>query len=216
MKTYKLTRILLVGLTALCTLAGAENEKKEKKRSDVSGFPFWTSQKRGHVPQFVPGLNAALQLTDAQRLQIATAQEEMMNDAAVRAARGISKNDPTATTEQRDKARAALEAAAARMHEKVASILTTEQKALITKVNAAYAAATEDTGIVYADKCASIKADEAARKRIQEEKNHDIEEQFLHKLDGILSAEQRDAVARAGEEEAQRMAKAAGVKKPVK
>lgn len=90
------------------------------------------------------------------------------------------------TAEQREKARAAQEAATARLHEKVATILTAEQKALIEKINAAYSGAVEDTGVVYADKFASVKADEAARRRLQEDKNQDTEEQFFHKLDGSV------------------------------
>jgi hypothetical protein len=212
MKTHSFLTLLLVGLTTLAAL-GAE---QKQKRSDVADFPFWTSAKRGYVTAFVPGLNATLQLTDAQREQIAKARDEMANDAAVQAARGISKSDPSVTAEQRDKARATMDAATARLREQVASILTPEQKALIEKINAAYAAAVEETGIVYADKFASVKADEAARRRIQEEKSQDTEEQFLHKLDGILTESQKAALARAGEEEQQRNAKAATAKKPVK
>ena len=213
MKAYSIVTALLIGFTAFASLGAAD---KEKKRSDVLDHPFWTSQKRGFVAQFIPGLNTALQLTDAQREQIATARDEMSNDEAVKAARGISKNDPKVTTEQREKARVVLDEASVRLHEKVAKILTSEQNALIEKINAAYATAVEDTGVVYADKFASVKADEAARRRIQEEKAQDIEEQFLHKLDGILSPAQRDAMTRAGEEEAQRSATTATTKKPVK
>jgi Spy/CpxP family protein refolding chaperone len=201
---------LIAGLTAITTVSAAE-----KKASTVGDYPFWTSKKRGNVGQFVPGLNAVLQLTDAQREQIAAARDEMANNEEVKAARGISKSDPSVTAEQRDKARAAIEAATTRLREKVATILTPEQKELIEKINAAYAAAVEDTGIVYADKFASVKADEAARRRIQDEKNQDIEEQFFHKLDGILTASQREAMSRAAEEEA-RSASAATAKKPAK
>jgi hypothetical protein len=200
---------LIAGLIALTTISAAE-----KKASTVGDYPFWTSKKRGYVGQFVPGLNAVLQLTDAQREQIAAAREEMANDESIKAARGISKSDPTVTAEQRDKARAVIEAATTRLREKVATILTPGQKDLIEKINAAHAAALEDTGIVYAEKFASVKADEAARRRIQEEKNQDIEEQFFHKLDGILTASQKEAMARAAEEE-ERSA-AAATKKPAK
>jgi hypothetical protein len=212
MKLPPFLTTLLAGLTALATLGAAEKQKA----SGAGDYPFWTSKKRGYVGQFVPGLNAALQLTDAQKEQIAAARDEMANDEALKGARGLAKNDPSVTAEQREKARAAMEAATTRLNEKVAKILTAEQKALIEKINATYAAVVEDTGIVYADKFASVKADEAARKRIQDEKNQDIEEQFFHKLDAILSPAQRDAMKRAAEEEEQRSAKAAVTKKPAK
>jgi Spy/CpxP family protein refolding chaperone len=212
MKSNRIIIPLLVAILALTTVHAAEKEK----RANISDYPFWTMKKRGAVPQLAPGLNAVLGLTDAQVQQIAAAREEMSNDEAVKAARSIPKSDPNVTAEQREKGRAAMEAASARLREKVAAILTAEQKTLIEKINAAYASAVEDTGVVYADKFASVKADEAARKRIQEEKNQDIEEQFFHKLDALLSPSQKEAMKRAAGEEQERNAKAATVKKPAK
>jgi hypothetical protein len=187
----------------------------KEKALDVADYPFYASAKRGAVPQFVPGLNAVLQLTPAQQEQISAARVEFLNDESLKAARGISKNDPSVTNEQREKARATLDAATARLRDRVAAILSPEQKALIEKINQAYAAAVEDTGIVYADKFATVKADEVARRRIQEEKAQDTEEQFLHKLDAILTPAQREAMKTAAEAE-QRRAEAAPAKKPVK
>jgi hypothetical protein len=204
--------LLLTGFTALGTLVAAEKQAT----TDLSNYPFWSSKKRGATTQFVPGLTAALQLSDAQKKDIAAARDEILNDEAVKAARGISKSDPNVTAEQRDKARATVDAANARLRERVAAILTPEQKSLVEKINAAYASANDDTGIVYEEKFASVKADEAARRRIQEEKNQDIEEHFYSKLDGILSTSQKEAMTRAAEEEVKRSATAAGTKKPVK
>ena len=212
MKAHPFLTSLLVGTIALATLGAAEKQKL----SGVGDYPFWTSKKRGYTGQFVPGLNTALQLSDAQKEQIAAARDAMSNDEEVKAARGISKNDPSVTAGQREKARAAMEAATARLHERVAAILTPEQKALIEKINAAYAGAVEDTGIIYAEKFASIKGDEAARKRLQDEKNQDTEEHFLHKLDALLSPAQKETMKRAADDEEQRNAKAAATKKPAK
>ena len=212
MKTHPFLTTLLAGITALATVGAAEKQKI----SPLGDYPFWTSKKRSFTGQFVPGLNAALQLTDAQKEQIAAARDEMANDEGAKAARGLSKNDPSVTAEQREKGRAAMDAATARMAAKVATILTAEQKALIEKINAAYAAAVEDVGIIYADKFASVKADEAARKRLQDDKNQDTEEHFLRKLDALLSPAQKEAMKRAAAEEEQRNAKAAATKKPVK
>jgi Spy/CpxP family protein refolding chaperone len=203
---------LLIGSTTFPFLNAAEKQKA----SAGDDYPFWSAKKRGYVGEFVPGLNAVLELTDAQRQQLAAARDEMSGDEAVKAARSMAKSDPNVTAEQRDKARATIEAANARLREKVAAILTPDQKALIEKINAAYAAAVEETGIVYADKFASVKADEAARRRIQEEKNQDMEEQFLQKLDGILTASQKEAMNRTAQEEEQRAANTATKRKPAK
>ena len=179
MKTHPFLTLLLAVITALGTLGAAEKQK----RPDVTDYPFWTAKKRGYVAQFVPGLTAVLELSDAQKERIAAARDEMSNDEAMKAARGISKSDPSVTAEQRDRARAALEAATARLREKVAAILTAEQKALIDKINAAYAAAVEGYG------------------------------QFLHKLDGLLAPGQKEAMKVAAEREERQNAKAAAVKK---
>lgn len=167
--------MLLAGAWPLFTSSAAE----PGKRPDVTDFPFWTAKKRGYVSQFVPGLTAALQLTDEQKQAIAAAREEWSNDEGLKSARSISKSDPSVTADQREKARATIDAATARLRERVDAILSPEQKAVIEKINKAYAAAVDDVGIVYQDKFASVKADEAARRRIQQEKNQDTEEQFL-------------------------------------
>jgi hypothetical protein len=210
MKASILIWAAFAGLTVIGTVGAAEKQKK----ADVSGFPFWKSDKQPHSPPFVPGLNAALELTDAQKEQISAAQNDFNNDEAVKASRALKKGDPSVTDEQRDKARAAMEAATTRLHEKVNGILTPEQRALVEKINAARAAASEEVGIVYKDKF-SIKGDEAARRRVMEEKNQDLAEGFLGKLDVLLSASQKEAMARAAAEEEQRM-KTAVNKKPQK
>lgn len=211
MKTSFLIWAAFAGLTVIGTVGAAEKQKK----ADITGFPFWKSEKQPHAPPFVPGLNAALELTDAQRDQLAAAQNDFNNDEAVKASRALRKDDPSVTAEQRDKARAAMEAATTRLHEKVNGILTPEQRVMVEKINAARAAAVEEVGIVYKDKFGTIKADEAARRRVMEEKNQDLAEGFLGKLDVLLSATQKDAMARAAAEEAQRM-KAALNSKPQK
>lgn len=75
MKNY-IVILLMAGLTAI-TVAGAA---EKTKASTVTDYPLWSSKKRGFVPQFVPGLTAVLQLTDAQREKIAAARDEMSND----------------------------------------------------------------------------------------------------------------------------------------
>jgi len=203
---------LFAAFTALATVGAAEKQKA----SAFDDYPFWTSKKRGNVGQFFPGLTATLQLTASQKDQISAARDEMGNDEGVKAARGISKNDPSITAEQRQKARETLDTATKRLNDRVTAILTPEQKTLIEKINVAYAAAVEETGVIYEEKFGSVKADEAARRRVQEEKNQDIEEHFFHKLDGILSAAQKDAMNSAAKEEEQRRAQAGGTKKTPK
>ena len=70
MKARSLFTVLFVAITVIGTGGAAEKQKK----ADITGFPFWKSEKQPHAAPFVPGLNAALELTDAQREQIADAQ----------------------------------------------------------------------------------------------------------------------------------------------
>ena len=102
------------------------------------------------------------------------------------------------------------------MRDKVDVTLTPDQKTLIERINAAYAAAVEETGILYADRFASVKGDEAGRQRLQEEKKQATETQFREKLHRILTGSQKEAMTRAAEEEEQLHAKAAASKKPLK
>lgn len=200
MKTHLLA---IVCLTAVSALALAAPEK-EGKRPGVTDYPFWSTPKRPDSPQFIPGLNAILQLTPEQEEKIAAARSEAANDEEVKAARTMGKGNPSATPEQREKARAVVEAASTKLRERVKAVLTPEQLALIGKVNGAYQASHEEIGTIYEEKYASVKADEAARRRLQDEKNQDVEDNFLHKLDGLLSPEQKDAMTRAAEDEQRR------------
>src|SRR5437762_427297 len=101
MRARSFLAIFLAGISALTAQGAADKQKSP----NVTDYSFWSAKKRGSVAQFVPGLNAVLQLTDAQKEQIATAREEVSNDEAVKAARQISKNDPAVTAEDREKAR---------------------------------------------------------------------------------------------------------------
>src|SRR4051812_43066396 len=117
------TRTLHIGLLAGIITVAIIMSAAAQKAPTIGDYPFWSAQKRGAVGQFVPGLNSVLQLSDAQTQQIAAARNEMANDEGVKAARGISKSDPTVTPEQREKVRATMDAATARLQEKVATIL---------------------------------------------------------------------------------------------
>jgi hypothetical protein len=141
--------------------------------------------------------------------QIVAARTEVTNDPAVVASRGLPKNDPSVTNEQREKARAANEAANAKLKDRVAAILTPAQNELIAKINKAYADTVEEIGTVYSEKFANTKGVEGARERVMQEKQQDTIDRFQSKLDTILNAEQKEAMARAAETEQRRSAQAA-------
>lgn len=217
MKTNPFLIALVASLIAFPAVA-AEKEKETKQKSGPIDYPFWNAKKRADAPQFVPGLNAALQLTPGQEEKIDAARSELNNDEGLKPYRSLAKGDPSVTEEQRQKAREAIDAANAKLREKVKSILTPEQNALIAKINKAYEETGDEIGAIYADKFA-VKGDEAARKRVMEEKNQDTIDRFLSKLDTLLTPAQKEAMTRAGEIEKQQNAKAAAAasaKKPSK
>lgn len=209
------TKAFLLHCLAVSVALATADAAEKAKQAGVADYPFYHTKKRGDVAQFVPGLNAALQLTPAQQAQIAAAHEEMLNDDAVKAARSLPKSDPNVTDRQREQARAALEAATARMREKVAAILTSGQQALIEKINATHAAAAEEAAILYESYFSQVK-DEDERRRLHAEQAEDVARLFLRRLDGILTAEQKTAMTRAAEEENRRLAAATKVKTPAK
>ena len=193
MKARKPILPLVLILIATSPIAAAEKQKS----ADVSGHPFWTAPKRGLVPQFVPGLTAVLGLTDAQKQQIAAARTEMENDPGVQAARSFQKGDPNVTDAQREKARADIEAATARMQEKVTAILTVEQKAMIENINGAYTEAAKQVGATYSEKFGAVKVGPEERARMQQSQREEVESLFRHMLDEMLSPEQKEAMAAA-------------------
>jgi len=212
MKIKPLFPVFVVALLATMPFASAQKQKQ----ADVSDHPFFNAHKRGHVAQFVPGLTAALLLTDAQKQRIVTARDEVLGSEPVAGARRISKNDPTVTAEQRDAARQALETAAATLRDRVGAILTAEQKALIERINKTFADTSELTSILYEERLVSAKGDDLLQARLREEAKAELEEAFLKKLNGVLSTEQMAAMAGAAEAEQQRTKASAAIKKPVK
>ena len=212
MNIIPLPVLLAAAITATTFTPVAQKEK----RADVTGFAFFTAKKRGAVPQFVPGLTAALQLSEQQKEQLVAARDELLSNDEVAAARRLPKSDPSITTEQREKARTAVEAANAKLRDRVKAILTPEQQSLVEKINQLYAVISEESAISYQDRYGAIKDDPAARNQLREEQAEDVEAQFVRKLSTILSPEQRQAMATAAKNEKERELTAAAYKKPAK
>ncbi|HEY6168123.1 MAG TPA: hypothetical protein VI454_08795 [Verrucomicrobiae bacterium] len=212
MKIKPLFLALVVGLFTAAPSALAQ----KLKTSDVSDYPFFNAHKRGQVAQFSPGLTAALLLTDAQKQGIAAARDEVFGAGPVANARRVSKSDPSVTAEQREAARKVVDAANATLRERVGAILTAEQKALIERINKAFADASELTSINYEERFVGAKGDDVLMARLREEAKEELDETFLKQLKKVLNAEQTAAMARAAEIEQQRSKATTSYKKPVK
>jgi hypothetical protein len=174
---------IALSVLAVVLLAGS-SPAADKKPSQLRQFPFWSSPKQPHARAFVPGLQAALQLTPEQIEKIEAACHETIDKPENK-----GKNAPGAA------------AARDQLFEKVAGILTADQKKLIEKVNDAYARAISDLQDDFQPQFASTKGNPDEAQKVREAYSKAIVESFEKKLDGILSNEQREAVKKAAEQE---------------
>lgn len=175
---------------------------KPQKVPDVSGIPFFTVVKRGHVPQMVPGLTGAFLLNDTQKADIVTAYDEVFNSPDVQAAKRLQKGDPKVTAADREAARRTLGKADAQFHERLEGLLTGDRKELIGKMNHAY----EDAGLGL--KPAGKGGKDAGSMQTA------INEAFLKALEKILTVEQKQGMAAAAAEEALRASNTKKAGKP--
>ena len=76
------------------------------------------------------------------------------------------------------------------------------QRALIDQINGLHAAALEETAILYGPRFGTVKNDEAARLRLQEEVRNSTDEVFRRNLERDLTAGQKAVMAHAAEDEA--------------
>ena len=179
-------------LAALVIAAGfvapaAGTEKKPALRN----FPFWTAPKTPHARAFVPGLQAALQLTPDQIAKIEAACHDTIDTPEARTKQGAG-------------------AANDKLHALVADILTPEQKKLIEKMNDSFARVSADQIEDFQPKFGAAKGNAEETAAVREAYQKAVAEQFENRLDQILTAEQREAVKKAAEEEKKRAAENAG------
>ena len=187
-----------VALLVLASLA--PSIAKKAGPPSVTHLPLWTVKGRP-TSQFMPGLTAALLLTEEQQVQLAQAWQETMGSEAVSAAARIVKLDPNATEAQKQAARAVIDAAAANLRQRIDATLTTDQKALIQWINGIYAEAGKAVAAQLEAEYAAAKGDKEAAERLQQKRKEMLESTFLQKLKEILTPEQWAAMMKAAEEE---------------
>ena len=141
-----------------------------------------------------PGIEGAFTITAEQRQKLDALQQEVFGAEAVAAAqktadtKGASKADKNA-------ARKTLRNAEAKLREKAAPVLTAEQKELAKKLNAAFTEVAKALVAEYKDKLSGGKG--ADTKGLGKEMTEKGKAEFAKKLDGILTAEQKAAMAKA-------------------
>ena len=74
--TVRPIRFALLLLT-LCVALACPALAQKQKSNDLTGFPLlWVGKKNPLAGPFIPGLNAALQLSDEQKVKLMAARDE--------------------------------------------------------------------------------------------------------------------------------------------
>jgi hypothetical protein len=110
------------------------------------------------------------------------------------------KGDPNATADELATAATKRAEASEKLFKEVDGILTQEQKALVEKINDAYAKVVADVGDDFQPKFAAAKGNAEDTAALRKELREAVEAAFDKKLGGVLSAEQKKAVDKAAEE----------------
>ena len=169
-----------------------------EKVPTIGNFPFWSAPKREYADQFVPGLNAALMLTPDQIGKLHEARRETIDSEALR---GATRKDPDATEAQRLAASQKVAAAQADLRVRVSNILTAEQRTVIEKANAAYIEVQQTVMQEFQPRLTAAKGNEQANEAAQKELKERFASEFVRKLDGILSSDQKVALEQAAAKE---------------
>jgi hypothetical protein len=185
-----------------------------QKKAELNDFAFWTAPKNPHAHAFVPGLQAALELTPAQIEKILAARASTVDSPEILALK--RKGDPNATADELATAATKRGEAVEKLYKEVDLILTKDQKAMIEKMNDAYDKVVGEVVTEFQAKFAAAKGNAEDMAAVNKELREAIAEAFGKKLDTLLTTEQKKAVEKAAEEEKKRAAANKDKPKPSK
>lgn len=199
---------LLSVLLLLCTVL-AMPALAQKKIGSLGGFPLWTAKKSPLAGPFIPGLNAALLLTEEQKAKLVAAREETLGNAELQKLGASIKQNPNATEADRAAATKAYDEARAQFKTRLETILTAEQRKLVADLSAVYEEVSAATGEAFRDRFAQLKGDKASAAEVYKEASAKTAKDFKARLEGLLS---KDAWAALNQAEAEEIAAASVVK----
>lgn len=196
-------RLSIIVIASLCVATLAE---AQVKKPTIGNFPFWSVPKQEFADQLVPGLNAALLLSDEQIVKLQEARRETIDNEQVR---GKKIKDPNVVVSdaEREARNKKTQEAYANLRTKVSNILTAEQRTLIEQINAAHLEVTKAAAEEFAVQLTSAKGNDDLQKSLQQQKRDRIASKFKAKLEGILSPNQKAAWEKAAAEELANAAK---------
>ncbi len=198
---FRRLSILVIATLCLATLAEAQ-----AKKPAIGNFPFWSVPKQEFADQLVPGLNAALLLSDEQIIKLQEARRETIDNEQLR---GKKIKDPNVTVSdaEREARQKATQEAYANLRTKISNILTAEQRTLIEQINAAHLEVSKAAADEFGVQFTTAKGNEDLQKTLQQQKRDRIASNFKSKLEGILSPNQKAAWEKAAAEELANAAK---------
>ena len=193
MKTHSIRGSVVLVLCAFSLLLPGGAARAQKK-SDLGDFPFWTGKGGSPAGPYAPGLNAALLLTDEQKLKIQEARQETIGSEAVGDAGRKMKTNPNLTDAEREELRKIGDEARAALKEKVKSILTVEQKEFIERASALHGTTAAEVNEEFSAQFASAKGSKADMGAVMKEYQVKLQAEFARKLEAIMTPAQSAAM----------------------
>lgn len=175
-----------------------------QKKLDLGDFPFWTGKGGYAAGPYAPGLNAALLLTDEQKLKIQEARQETIGSAAVGDAGRKMKTNPNLSDAERDALRKIGDDARAALKEAVKAVLTVEQKEFIERATALHGTTAAEVTEEFSARFANAKGDKAAMGEVMKEHQAKLQSEFARKLEAIMTPAQSAAMHERAAQERQR------------
>ncbi|GDY21099.1 hypothetical protein LBMAG56_24450 [Verrucomicrobiota bacterium] len=196
----KISQLFGIGIVAFSFFV---NQVPAQKRPDVSEFPFWPGKGGVVGGQYVPGLTAALLLTDEQQDKLNEARQETIYDPALNEQTRRLKGDPNLPEAERDAIRKRAEDAREALKARVNSILMVEQKEFIAKAATERDAAAATVRERMQDKFAAAKG-KGESALVQREYQEAVAAEFVRRLEAIMTPVQQAAMRRRAELELER------------
>lgn len=203
-------------LFALCAALVVPAQAQKQKPNDLAGFPLlWSAKKTPLASPFVPGLNAALLLTEQQKEKLMAAREETLGNEKLQKLGAKVKENASASEAEREAARKAHEEARDQFKTRMESILTADQRGLVARINTIYDESLTAAQEAYRGQLEQVvKTDKAKMEELRREVQQKAQKDFLGRLEGSLSKDQWAALTKAAEAEAAVAKNSVKVKKP--
>ena len=205
----KSIKLLLVGIVAFSSFV---SQSLAQKRLDHAEFPLWPGKTGIAGGQYVPGLTAALLLTEEQLDRLHAARMETLYRPEITDGARRLKGEPNLPEAEREAIRKQADEAREALKARVSSILMVEQKEFIAKAAGEREAAATTVRERFQDKFSEAKG-KGESARVQQEYQEAFAAEFVRRLEGIMTPEQKAAMRVRADLELERKRQEAAPKK---